>query len=56
MTPIRERKTQKKKNWKGSVDVKTRSERRKEEKKKVCFCTIATAHRMQNKNEIALKA
>jgi hypothetical protein len=55
MTPIRERKTQKKK-WKGSVDVKTRSERRKEEKKKVCFCTIATAHRMQNKNEIALKA
>jgi hypothetical protein len=54
MTPIRERKTQKKK-WKGSVDVKTRSERRKEEKK-VCFCTIATAHRMQNKNEIALKA
>jgi hypothetical protein len=36
MTPIRERKTQKKK-WKGSVDVKTRSERRKEEKKKGLF-------------------
>jgi hypothetical protein len=48
-------KLKKKKNWKGSVDVKTRSERRKEEKK-VCFCTIATAHRMQNKNEIAIKA
>jgi hypothetical protein len=46
----------KKKNGKEAWMLKhvVREERKK--KKKVCFCTIATAHRMQNKNEIALKA
>jgi hypothetical protein len=52
MTPIRERKTQKKK-WKGSVDVKTRSERRKEEKKKR-FVSVPSRQRTECKIKMKL--